>query len=72
MDYTLNNDEKIEACEVALLALEEDVLIECLGLGIEASDVAEDFTSDDPSYQRLVDALARLKAGKEYLAGLSA
>jgi len=72
MDYTLSNAEKIEACEIALAAIEEDVLIACLGLGIDAADVPDDYTSDDPSHGELVDSLGRLNAAKAYMAGLSA
>ena len=70
MIFTITRDDKVAATEEALAAIEEDVLIACLGRGVEAADIPEDFTSDDPSDADLVDALARLAAAKAYLAGL--
>jgi hypothetical protein len=70
MDYTINRDEKIAAVEEALGAIEEDVLIACLGRGVDADSIAEDFASDDPSDADLVLALSRLSAAKAYLASL--
>lgn len=72
MIYSITKAEKIEAVEVALAALEEDVLIACLGLGLDAATVSEDFASDDPSHADLVDALSRLSDAKDYLASVSA
>ena len=72
MNYTLNDAEKMEACELALSLIESDILAECLALALDPSDIDEEFTSDDPQYKQLTDALDRLKACKEYMAGLPA
>jgi hypothetical protein len=70
MVYTISDAEKLEAVEDALAALEEDLLIACLGRDIEPESLADDFTSDDPSDADVVDALGRLNAAKAYMSSL--
>ena len=70
MVYTISDAEKLEAVEDALGALEEDLLIACLGRGIDPESLTDDFTSDDPSDADVVDALGRLNAAKAYMASL--
>jgi len=72
MIFTITKDQKIEAAETALTAIEEDVLIACLGRGFDVSSVADDFTSDDPSDAELLRSMQTLNLAKSYLATIQA
>ena len=70
MIFSISPENKLAAARAGLAAVEEDVFTACLSLNMNPADVSDDFSSDDPSYALLSDAMQRLRDAKAYVASL--
>ena len=70
MIFSISDEKKTAAAQAGIVACEEDVFMACVSLGIDSDDVEDDYTSDDPNYAVLSDAMQRLRDAKAYLASI--
>jgi hypothetical protein len=70
MIFSISNEKKRSAALNGVAACEEDVFMACMSLNIDPVSVADDYSSDDPSYEVLSDAMQKLRDAKAYLAAL--